>query len=192
MHAINATAGGLLLHAGAAALPDGSSVILCGRSGSGKTTLTIRLVESGLSYVTDEVVALHPQTLRITPFRKPAIVKRGAQESLAHLDPQTDEAGATWVIPPSRFETATVTRAPLLPALVVFPTFVPGRMCEVERLQEAEAAYLLGANSSRLKDVRGGALDALGRLARRAPAYRVTHGDSATARDTVAELLAAC
>lgn len=190
--AIDAAAGNLLLHAGAVAQPDGSAAILCGRSGSGKTTLTIRLAETGLAYLTDEAVCLEPQTLRLTPFRKPATVKLGAQQLLAHLRPCF--AGATegtWLVPPSAFEKVPPPPRPLSPTLVIFPAYRQGAECEVERLSEAETGYLLGVNSSRLGKVRSGPLEALSRLARRARAYRMVHGDAGSAARLVHDLMAA-
>lgn len=190
--AVGAAAGSLLLHAGAVARPDGGSAILCGQSGSGKTTLSVRLAESGLYYLTDEAVSLSPVTLRLRPFRKPAVVKAGAQQLLCHLRPQLDAAAdGTWLVPPNAFDTTPTPDRPLLPRLLVFPTFTPGAGCAVEPLSEADAAYLLGKESSRLGEVQGGALPALARLARRAPAYRLVHGDADLAVRAVRSLLAA-
>lgn len=188
--AINAATGNLLLHAGAVAGPDGAAAILCGPSGSGKTTLTIRLTESGLDYLSDEAVCLDPRTLRISPFRKPAVVKAAAQQVLAHLRPDSAHlAAGTWLVAPAAFRTAPTTSGPILPRLIIFPTFRAGARCHVEAVTEAETAFLLGGSASRLDKVRFGPLEALARLARRAPAYRVVHGDSVTAATAVRSLL---
>ena len=77
LRAIGASAGSLLLHAGAVARQDGGVAVLCGPSGSGKSTLTATL-SSRHAYVTDETVCLTPESLRITPFRKPLVLKQGA------------------------------------------------------------------------------------------------------------------
>jgi hypothetical protein len=176
IRAITAAGGNLLLHAGAVAAPDGSCTLVCGASGSGKSTLTAGLVRSGLAYVTDETVCLDPQTLRITPFRRPLSVKPGSQTVLSRLRPEPPYDG-NWVIPPARLGGPDLPAAPLLPDLAVFPSYVPGAPCELVPISAGEAAFLAGTNSSRLNETAGGALPALARLFRRVPALRLVHGD---------------
>jgi hypothetical protein len=53
-----ALARGVPLHAGAVVDPDGNAVIVCGASGSGKSTLVRALLARGLSYLSEEYVAL--------------------------------------------------------------------------------------------------------------------------------------
>ena len=190
--AIQAAAGNLLLHAGAACRSDGRSVVLCGPSGSGKTTLTAELVSGGLAYLTDETVCIDPEQMRVTPFRKPLSLKLGAQPLFPQLRPDDDEGGeapGVWLVAPDDLGGVEVPKRPLLPALLVFPTHRPGASLQVERIQEARAAYLLGKETSRLNAVRGGALHGLARLARRAPAYTVVHGGGGSASRAVRELL---
>ena len=191
--AIDSAVGELLLHAGAVARRDGAAAVICGPSGSGKTTLTVSLSkEPALSYVTDEVVCLSPETLRLRSYRKPASVKIGAQRILGDLRPTTARlSGGTWLVPPADFEAAAPSGAPLAPSVLIFPTYVEGSDLTIERLSEVEAAFLLGGNSSRLRETRVPHLVSLGRLARRAPAYRLTHGDVRSATAVVAELLEA-
>lgn len=51
---------GLPLHAGAVAGADGRALVVAGRSGSGKSTLVRALLARGLSYLSEECVALTP------------------------------------------------------------------------------------------------------------------------------------
>ena len=55
----------------------------------------------------------------------------------------------------------------------------------VDEVSPGEAAYLVGTQSSRLRDVAGGPLPALARLARRVTAYRLRYSDSAVASEKV-------
>ncbi len=187
--AITAAGGSLLLHAGAVARPDGATAVLCGASGSGKSTLTAGLVTAGWAYVTDETVCLDPDTLRITPFRRPLSIKAGSHQVLAYLRPDPAYAGS-WVVPPSALKGPLLPGQPLLPELLVFPTYRPGARLEVTALSPGEAAFLAGTDSSRLADTRE-PLPSLARLARRAPAYRLVHGDLDVAVAAVSDLLAA-
>lgn len=189
VQAITRAGGNLLLHAGGVARPDGATALLCGASGSGKSTLTAGLVAAGWSYVTDETICLDPQTLRITPFRRPLSLKPGSHVVLPHLRPETSPPGG-WVVAPSALKGAPPPAAPLLPELLVFPTYRAGVRLEVTPLSPGEAAFLAGTDSSRLSDTHG-PLQALARLGRRAPAYRLVHGDLDAAVIAVSDLLAA-
>lgn len=179
LHAVEAGVGNLLLHAGALSRPGGESVLICGPSGSGKSTLTAVLAGRGHAYLTDETACLHPESLTLTPFRKPLALKRGSHSVLGHLRPpwQAEQPAAAWLVPPDALGGRHPPDGPLFPVLGVFPTFVEGSETRVEELSEAEAAYAFGSNASQLWAVDGGALPALARLARRCPSLRITYGD---------------
>lgn len=190
--ALNAAEGNLLVHAGAVGDHSGQTVLVCGPSGSGKSTLTVRLVEGGHTYLTDETVCLDPHSLLLQPYRKPVSLKFGSQAVLKHLAPAgAHRAGDTWLVPPSAIDPDPLPSARWLPSLLVFPTFRPGAGLQVQRVAPSEAAFLLGRNSSRLALVRGGALPVLARLARRAPAFRIVHDDLNAAAEAVTDLWAA-
>ena len=192
LRAIGAAEGNLLFHAGAVGDRAGRSMFLCGPSGSGKSTLTVRLVEDGHTYLTDETVCLNPDTLVLRPYRKPVSLKSGSQVVYNHLrPPRAHAAGDTWLIPPSDIDAIPLPSARWLPSLVVFPTFLPGAGLQVNKIAPGEAAFLLGQNSSRLSRVRGGALPALSRVARRVEAFRIVHDDLDAAAGAVQELWAA-
>ena len=192
LKAIGASEGELLLHSGAVSDPSGSVALLCGRSGSGKSTLTARLTQAGLAYLTDETVRLDPISLRVTPFRRPALLKSGSHRVLPHLCPPGATPGeGAWVIAPAALGGAPVPDVPLLTRLLVFPRYDrKASACTSEPMTPAQAAFELGEQSSRLQLVRGGPLPALARLVRRGPAYRLHYSDGAAAATVVRELLA--
>ena len=64
------TGGSVLLHAGAVEF-DGRVVVVTGESGQGKSTLTAALVRAGGAYLTDELVIIDPEDLRVRPYPKP-------------------------------------------------------------------------------------------------------------------------
>ena len=189
MRAVAAAESRLLLHSGGLARPDGHVAVICGPSGSGKSTLTALLAARGLAYVTDETLSLDPQTLQITAFRKPLSLKQGSWVLFPDLEPRAfRDSERQWLVAPDDLRGASPPQGVLTPQVVVFPTYMPGEQVRVERLGAAEAAYQCGGNSSRLQAVRGGGLPALARLARRAPAYRLIHGDVRSAADMVEQL----
>lgn len=186
--------GSLLLHAGAVTREDGAVTMLVGPSGSGKSTLTTELVRRGYRYVTDETVCISPESLRITPFRKPISLKVGSHTAFPDLRPQHDSLGGVsngqWLLPPADVESDSgpLPRS-LTPELIVFPTFHPDAAGEVTPLSPGRAAYQLGLSASFVWSVRGGAVHALARVARRAPAHMLDFCDVRKAADLVEQLM---
>jgi hypothetical protein len=192
LRGLGAARGSLLLHAGAVSIGNAGCAILCGPSGSGKSTLTAALSRRH-AYVTDEIVCLVPDTMRLRPFRKPLALKNGAHDLFPHLRPPTGSVGARyagerWLISADTLGGPPLPATPLAPNVVVFPTYRQGAATRVQPITEAESAYRLGSNATQLSVVRGGGLPALARLARRAPAFEVTYGDLGEAVAAVEEL----
>ena len=75
------TGGSVLLHAGAVEF-DGRVVVVTGESGRGKSTLTAALVRAGGAYLTDELVIIDPEDLRVRPYPKPLDLGRSSLELL--------------------------------------------------------------------------------------------------------------
>jgi hypothetical protein len=193
--AVAAAEGKLLLHAGGVADGNGATIVLCGPSGSGKSTLTAALVGDGLAYVTDEMVCLGAETMRISPFRKPLSLKPGSFAALPRFAPEPGSVaerctGAQWLVPPQTLGGPSLPAGALYPSLIVFPTHVSGGTLSVEPVRPAEAAYVLGSNSAGLWWASGGSLGALARLARWAPAYRLVYGSSGEAVEAITKLAA--
>jgi hypothetical protein len=189
--AIDAARGQLLPHAGAVARGDGATALLCAPAGNGKSTLTAALVRRGLSYVTDETVSIDPLRMTIQQFRKPLSLKRGSHHLRPDLRPDRWPTSAKlWMVPAGSLGGSPLPTGPLTPELLVFPRFEEGTEVAVEPVEPGEAAYLVGRQCSSLGAVHDGPLPALARLVRRAPAYRLVHGDAEAAADAVENLWA--
>ncbi len=184
--AVRLGAGTLMPHAAAMARSDGSVALLCGASGSGKSTLAGELLRRGCAYLTDETSVLDPDTLEVQPFPKPLSFKVGSHAVFADVQPAWATDDDVWLVPSADIRDVAVPTSPLEPRLLVFPTYdreAPAAV--VEEVSPGEAAYLVGTQSSRLRDVAGGPLPALARLARRVTAYRLRYSDSAVASEKV-------
>ena len=187
--AIRFGAGRLMPHAGAVARPDGSVALLCGGSGAGKSTLTAALMQRGCAYLTDETAVLDPESLTVLPFRKPLSLKSGAQALYPEVRPVWAGPDDVWLVPSTAFADVPVPAGPLEARVLVFPQYDgDARSVTVREVPPAEAAYLVGAQSSRLRDVTGGPLPALARLARRVPAFQVIYPDAGRAAEEVLQL----
>ncbi len=77
----------LMLHAAGLALPDGSVLGLVAPSGTGKTTAAVVLGRAGYGYVTDETLAIDPDTLAVETFAKPLSVIDAGHEEKQLLGP---------------------------------------------------------------------------------------------------------
>jgi len=192
--------GQLLLHCGALGSELGDGLLLSGASGSGKSTLTASLLAGSggdrgvrFAYLTDECVSLRPEDLRITPYPKPLQLKRPSHALLSQLAPQPGSPSESMMwfqrfVPPKRLGAMPIPSVPLFPRLVVLPQWVDDAPVAVERLSPGAAVASLSENSAFFRDVEGGGLAALARLARHAPAYRVVYGRHDEAAAAILEL----
>lgn len=132
------------IHA-AAVCQDKRSVLLPGVSGSGKSTLTAALMASGLTYLTDELSLLVPDTHRIRPAPVSLGLKRGSWPILASADnflesrPIFLQEGNIEVryLPPRQLpqlETYPVT-------CLVFPRYTANGSTALTGMSAAEALY---------------------------------------------------
>lgn len=103
-----------------------------------------------------------------------ALVRRGWQvvaAGTAEVDPDTVEVAGSEVR-----------------LVVVLQPDPDTRRADARRLSGGEAAYAVGSRSTALADTRGGALPALARLARRAPAWELRYADAELAAREVVRL----
>ncbi len=103
--AIDHTPGRVLLHAGAVERA-GKVVVIAGVSGRGKSTLTAAMVQAGWGYLSDEMVAIDPDTWRVEPFTKALDLSAGSLELLG-LDADAGFTGYKHPIPPDRLGTTS-------------------------------------------------------------------------------------
>lgn len=179
------------LHA-AAAERDGAAILIPGPSGAGKTTLVARLLQSGLRYLADEVVAVESTSLVVLPYPKPLSVESGAFRSLGDVDgvePASDTFRDPATPPDSVWLRPLAVGCPSPAALVVAPGYRPGSRTEVEPVRSADALVLLAESSFDLPARGESGLRILAAMAERVPCYRLIFGDLDAAVDMVIELL---
>jgi hypothetical protein len=115
----------LFLHAAAVAT-DGDAVLLAAPQEAGKTTLATGLVRAGMTYLTDEAVAVEPETMLLHPYPKALSIDPGAQPLFPDLCPPLEAAARAWdhgqwAVDPTRIRPDAVSglarvRAVVLPA----------------------------------------------------------------------------
>jgi hypothetical protein len=184
-----ASPGSLFLHSSAVEHA-GVAVLLPGTQDAGKTTLAAGLTQSGLRYLTDEVVVLDPTSLVVRPFAKPLSVDPGSWEVLADLRPDGDESFSSvqWQVPAHAFGDHAVGPASR-PALVVFPRYEMGAVTALAPVTPAEALMELARHCLNLLDHGARGLAALAEVVVLCPSYRLTMGDLGEACTLIRGLL---
>jgi len=157
----------LLLHAAAAEL-DGLAVVLPAPSGSGKSTLVTRLVDAGFGYVSDEIVAIDPVSLRLVPYPKPLVLDAGGSRSV--------------VSPPLSTSAVRV-------AAIVTPSYRPGSQGSLVPVTRSEAVLMLAENSFNFHDHGAAGLRTLARLARQCEVFRLDVDDATLATGQIRSIL---
>lgn len=177
LHAlIQSTPDFLWLHAGAAAM-GGGAAIFCGPCGSGKSTLTLGLCERGWRFLSDDLIPLRLATHRIHPFLRTPWRRLAAQ---CEMPPERINELAKRE---TDLEACAVAEEPAAPALLVFPVYRHGApQVLAERISESGAVMELVRQSANFGLHGPHALQAVARLARDVPAWRLAYGDGVQAR----------
>jgi hypothetical protein len=68
----------LFFHSAAVGI-GGAGVLIAGDKGSGKSTLSMALAAKGHEFLGDEIAAVRPRTLEVSPFRRAVSVRSGPQ-----------------------------------------------------------------------------------------------------------------
>lgn len=192
--AIAAADDDVLLHASAAA-HDGAAVVMAGDMEVGKTTLVTALVRAGLSYLTDEAVAVDPATGELRAFPRALSLDPGSWPLFPELEPAVDPAVAPylpdqWQVPPDAIRPgAAVARARA--RVVVFPRYRAGAGFEVVELGRADALVTLARCAFNLHAAPQRNLEVLGDVVRGCRCFTLDYDDLDAAVDWIVELVQA-
>lgn len=169
---------------------EGAAAIFPASMESGKTTLAAGLARAGLRYVSDELVALEPRSLRVHPYPKPLSLDPGSWPLFAESRPPgpDDLVDLQWQVPASSFRPDAVAPE-CSPGVVVFPRYEEGATTALERAGQAEALMALAGNALNLRQLGLEGATTLAVVAERCPAYRLTVGDLDAACGLVFDLL---
>lgn len=182
----------LLLHA-SAAVHDGRAVAFPAAMESGKTTLVAGLVRCGFEYLTDEAVAIDPETLAVHPFPKALSIDPGSWGVLADLRPELDEEAQAfervqWQVPVDDIRPgARAAPAPI--GHFVFPRYDPDGPTELVPMRRSEAFQVAGENAFNLRAHGRQGFHTLAEAVRRAECHRLAVSDLDQACELVTDLL---
>jgi hypothetical protein len=194
---LTALAGGahLLFHA-AGVETGGTGIVLPGPSGSGKSTLTAGLTRAGLSYLSDELVALELVSGRLLPYAKPITIKAGSFAALRALGSESGDADA-WADDEWAGEErllpigggAVAVGRPSEPGFIVVPRYDAGAPTRLAPLSATEAFVALAVNAVNFKAHGTAGTDALGALVARCECVALTMSDLGEACRLVGDLV---
>jgi hypothetical protein len=177
-----------MLHAAAAAR-DGLAVVLAAPMEHGKTTTVTGLVRAGFDYLTDEAVAIDPETLLIDAYAKPLTIDKGSWSLFPELRPPAlENTASSWWVQPDEIRPHAVVRQ-AAPALVVLPHYTAGSATVATQLGQTEAVMRLAESTFDFRGRPHRNLGVLARLVRRCPAYHLAIGDLDEAVRAVDSLL---
>jgi hypothetical protein len=189
---VDTSAAWLLLHASAAEL-DGHTVVMVAPMESGKTTLVAGLVRAGLRYVTDEAVAIAPDTGLVHPFHKPLSIGPGSFDVLADLAPTVAADVAPYLsyqwnvavdgIRPDAL--AGVSR----PAVIVMPAYNPNASTELAPASRGETLVAAATNSFNLRTHGEDGFHLLADVVSKCACFRLTVNDLDEAVEAVIDAL---
>jgi hypothetical protein len=166
----------VVLHASCAAL-DGTGVILAGPMESGKTTTVAALLGAGYGYLTDEAVAIEPETLLLRAYPKPLSIDPGSQSLLAHLAPVHEERGlGQWLVAGSAVGPSGCIDA--VPAgVAIMLRYTPGASTALEPLSRAQLLVELAGCTFHFSDEPRRNLDVTAAMLQGCDTYRLVTGN---------------
>jgi Coenzyme PQQ synthesis protein D (PqqD) len=191
---VEATASRLLVHASAVEA-DGRAILFPAPMEAGKSTLAAALLRRGYRYVTDEAVALDPDTLEVRPYPRPINVDRGSWSLLRDLRPAIPNGveefcSEQWHVSPLDVRRDALAR-PSPPVVVAFPRYAAEKRTRAQPMGVAHALQELVGCAFNLDRLGVPAFGALARVASTSRCYRLTVGDLGRACTTVDRLVKA-
>jgi len=187
---VDHTAGVLFFHGGAVQVGE-RVVVLPAEADSGTSTLIAALVRRGLSYLTDEAVALDVAVGRVLPFPKSICLDADPRGVFPELfpGPVSDRAArGRWHLDPARIPDATVGTGGRV-ALVVSPRRADGAPTRLERAADVDALRLLLDHTFPFDMLGPRGFHALVAVAQQASVYELEYSDPESACDVVLQLV---
>lgn len=193
--AIRSCTDALLVHASAVETARGACIFPA-VSNSGKSTIATILTRGGFPYLTDEAVAIDPQTLQVLAYPKPIGLDPGSFHLFPDLEPRFPgldpaEFSAKWWLSPQDAGGSTPlvkVRSRHELGAIVFPSYVSDGLGSLERLSEEDVVLHLLRNAFNMPRWGQTGLDALAQIASRVPAYRIAHNDADKTLSVVTEI----
>jgi HprK-related kinase A len=175
----------LVIHA-AVVEKGGRALILAADPGSGKSTLCAALVHQGWRLLSDELALVELSTGNVRPIARPVSLKNasidlvrnfGRDVILSPVCHDTAKGSIAHMKPPVASVGALDTKA--MPAMVVFPKYVPGADLSVQLVGPAYAFLEIARHAFNLPVLAGDGFDAIARLVDQVRVARISYASFA-------------
>lgn len=175
-----------VIHA-AALERNGGVIMLVAESGTGKSTTAWALLHHGFAYLSDELAAIDPHTLKVHPYPHALCLKSRAPGPYP-LPVATLSTGQTLHIPTSGLPDVTARQALPLRAILFLRRESPRSRAEIARISPGEASARLYANAlNALAHPQQGLQPAI-RIAGEVPGFAIDVGDLQLTCEAISEL----
>lgn len=182
MHFMRARPDLLWLHAAAAARGS-RAVVLSGAWGSGKSTLTAHLLQSGWTYLSDDIAPLNMDTGEVLPFPQTPMRRRVPTHEIPREQVPMLEKEE---IPLAQ---QTISRVPCCIDALFLPHFDADTKAELAHIKGAQAVLLLVAQCLNFQDHQEKALAYLGQLCQKKSVFSLPYRDSTQAASLIEKIL---
>jgi hypothetical protein len=161
-------------------------------SGAGKSTLTAGLLQSGLSYLSDEIGALDPSVMRLVAYPKPISLDRASLAALPALrervPPEICEwMSSEWQVPAHVIRPDASVQA-CRARFLIFPRLAPSEQSKLHPLRRAEAMALLVRRSFNFGDRPAQNFESCAELCRSVETFQLDVADVGSACSLVLDL----
>lgn len=171
----------LVIHA-AVVERNGRALILAADPGSGKSTLCAALVHQGWRLLSDELALVERATGAVWPIARPISLKNasidivrsfGGDVQISPVCVDTAKGAIAHMTPPAA--SVAALGVPAVPALVVFPKYVPDESMSSEPMGSAHAFLEIARHAFNLSVLAGDGFDAIARLLEQVRVHRISY-----------------
>lgn len=178
----------IAIHAAAAVL-QGSAVIMPAPSGCGKTTTVAGLVQRGWDFLTDEAVLISMADGLVYPFPRPLSISPGSMRVLPGLQERITGPKAAYRhydlhVTPDELRPGCLS-GPVPIAGIVFPAYARGAATSIALMPRAEALIDLLKGTFNLDILGRKGVETLAPIVERVPCFRLAIGGLAPALDEI-------
>ena len=162
------------IHASGVVLDDGA-LLIPGPPGSGKTLLVLSFLLKGFSCLSDEIIFIHPQSLKAYPFPRSFHIEREAVNILPELKkyisshPYLDSSGKVRLNPEAIRKNWLAE--PAMPRWIIFPEYNQENSDQLIPIGKTHAISLLVNQAINLADYGAGGIDVLVDLVQKCDCY---------------------
>jgi hypothetical protein len=160
---------------GGAAVKNNRGIILPAAPGSGKTTLTVGLAMNGFQCLSDDIVLIDADSLKLNPFsrnvfiteEKKAVFDRYGYNLPLRKSDWADMGGWDFIFSPPAMREFNVD-------FIIFPKYNPSQKTELNRISKGKAIFEIVKESFNIHKFRDRGIDIVHRLVENAECYQLT------------------